>query len=348
MSAQTICHAIDYGATTSGSFIPALASLSRAIVSRGDRFVVFATDVPGAVWHAELSAAGADVRLVRNEREVLAGIRALRPQVVHSHFNRFDLVTALTDRRARVFWHVHTHRDRRSRLSRLLAFAKYRVAGSRVEGVITVSESMREECIDWFARRERVHVVYNGIDTEHFRPPTLEERNDARAALGISPEDRVILFFERAAYKGGTVVKRAFDLLPQFRLIVTGGTREDRARFGEAPAVIAMERAADVRQLYWAADALAFASDREAFGFVLIEALACGVPIAATNISVVNEICNGAESVFVFDAGDAQGLAKAIERAVACENLAGGRAHVVERFSLDRWTAQTLLLYGRS
>ena len=346
MSARTICHAIHYGALTGGSFIPAIASLSRAIVARGDRFIVFASDVPGARWPGELSAAGVDVRLVRDDIALKKGLRELRPDVIHTHFNRFDLTAALFERHARVFWHVHSHRERISPLARIKAFAKYRVVGSRVEAVVTVSEAMREECVAWFSRRERVHVVYNGVDVQHFRPPSLEERCHARATFGIAPDDRVIVFFERVPYKGGAVVKRALEMLPHCRLLVTGGTPEDRARFGVPPRVIAIERAADARTLYWAADALAFASDREAFGLVLVEALACGLPIAASNISVVHEICDGIESVFLFPVGDAEGLAEAIERAVACKNGQHGRSHVVDRFSLERWTSDTLKLYA--
>jgi glycosyltransferase involved in cell wall biosynthesis len=345
MSARTICHAIDYGAPTGGSFIPALASLSRALVARGDRFVVFATEIPGATWPRELAAAGADVQMVRDVREFTTALRTLCPDVIHSHFNRFDLASALANRYSRIFWHVHSIRERRSPLSRLRAFAKYRIIGTRVDAVVTVSDAMREECIAWFASPDRLHVVNNGVDIEHFRPPVPQERSDARDALGISPGDRIVLFFERVTLKGGAVVKDAMDSLPRYRLLVVGGNREDRERFGTAPKVLAIDRAADVRPLYWAADALAFASDREAFGLVLVEALACGLPIAASDIPVVHEICDGIESVALFQVGDAQGLANAIERAVASKNAEQARSRVVDRFSLERWTADTLRLY---
>jgi hypothetical protein len=53
-SQRTVCQVIDYGGRTAGSFIPALAALARAVVARGDRFVVTATRVPGAQWSPEL------------------------------------------------------------------------------------------------------------------------------------------------------------------------------------------------------------------------------------------------------------------------------------------------------
>ncbi len=346
MTASLVCQVIDYRAPTGGSFIPALTHLSRAIAGHGDRFAVLASDIPGASWPSELAAAGAEVQLVRNGRDVAESLRRLRPHVVHSHFNRFDIEAALADHHARVFWHVHSHRERFSAVARARAFAKYGVVGrARVEAVITVSQAMQTECIQWFAPRDRVRVLYNGIDIEHFRPPTRQERDDARAALGIAPGEPVVLFFERVAYKGGAVVKRALQQLSGYRLIVVGGTREDRERFGDPPRVIAVERAADARRLYWAADVLAFASEREAFGLVLVEALACGIPIAASDIPVVHEICDGVENVRLFEVGNAQGLATAIEGALRYSSTSQGRVRALDRFSLDRWTGDMLELY---
>jgi UDP-glucose:(heptosyl)LPS alpha-1,3-glucosyltransferase len=188
-------------------------------------------------------------------------------------------------------------------------------------------------------------MVYNGIDPGRFRFPTPEERSSARARFGIAPSDRVVLFFERRPYKGGATLRRAFAKLPEHRLLVLGGSEAALDLFGTQPRVIASARIADARQAYWAADALAFPSEIEAFGVVLIEALACGLPIAASDIPVVHEICDGVESVFIYPTGDAQALADALERASSCTSIESGRARVIERFSLEGWTRDVLALY---
>ncbi|MGZ3505105.1 MAG: glycosyltransferase family 4 protein [Vulcanimicrobiaceae bacterium] len=345
MSAQTICHVIDYGAPTGGSFIPGLESLARALSGRGDRFVVFATEIPGATWPRELAQAGADVRFIRDDGALIAGLRDVRPDVIHSHFTRFDLAVLQGGKGARIFWHVHSHREDLSAFAKLKAFAKYRILGARVEAWVAVSQAMRKECVEWFAPRDRVRVVHNGIDPDRFRPPTDQERAAARRTFEIASHDRVVLFFERVPYKGGVLVREALRELPDHRLLVTGGTQADRDRFGTLPGVIATERVADARQLYWAADALAFASDHEAFGLVLVEALACGVPVAASDIPAVHEICGEVESVFIFPVGDSHALARALEAALRCAQVQPGRARVIERFSLERWTSDTMKLY---
>lgn len=341
---STICHIVDYGATTAGSFIPALQRLAHAINSRGEKFALIAAEVPGSVWPAQLMRDGIDVRLVRSPKEAVRQIRALHADVVHSHFTRFDAAACLNASGARVFWHLHSHREDYSAAARLKAFAKYRILGSRVEAMVTVSHAMHEECLQWFAPAQRLRVVYNGIDCDWFRPPGPQERTDSRAALGIGGDEHVVLFFDRAAYKGGAVVRQAFTYLAGARLLIAGTPPNGG---GQPRNVMTIERAADARQLYWAADALAFASNREAFGLVLVEAMACGLPVAATDIPIVHELCEGVPSVFFFGVGDAQGLAAAIERTKERADTNAARAHVVERFSLDRWTRDMLALYER-
>lgn len=341
-----ISHVIDYGAQTGGSFIPALNALARALTVRGDRLIVLASDVPDATWPEELSHAGADVRLIRNEKQLISALRSAQPDIVHAHFTRFDLAAVRAVPRARIFWHVHSHRENHSALAKLKALAKYRLAGRRVECFVTVSETMRDECVAWFADPQRIRVIHNAIDPVRFRPPSEPERAIARSSYGISPHDRAVLFFDRVAYKGADTVRKAAALLPDVHFVIAGATGASRERFLEVPNAVTVDRVDDARQLYWAVDALVFASNAEAFGLVLIEALACGLPIAASDIRIVREICGGLESVCVFPPGDSAALAQAVKQALKQPYCGAGRTRVLDAFSLERWTADMLRLYG--
>jgi len=344
MKRRKIVHVIDYGGPTGGSFIPSLTSLARAVRERGDSFVVLATEIPGATWPRELEENGAEVRFVSSGQDVSDCLRDLHPEIVHSHFGRFDLAAARA-RSSRVFWHVHSYPANPSVAVKLRNLVKYRFLGMGVRALVAVSDVTRRYCIARGAPRNRVRVVYNGVDTERFRPPTQHERASAREAFGIAPDDRVILFFERVPYKGGAVLNAALQRLPECRVLVAGGSAADRARFGAAPRVIQVERAADARRLHWAADALAFPSSYEAFGYVLAEALACGLPVAASDIPIVNDIAAGIETVFTFPVGNVEALGEALKKALAAVPTTSGRERIVERFSLHRWTADMLALY---
>ncbi|TAM91308.1 glycosyltransferase [bacterium] len=349
MSARTICEVIDYGGPTGGSFIPAMESLTRALTERGDRCVFLAHEVHGATWPADLMKAGATVHLVQSDREVVDGLRMLCPEIVHSHFNRFDLAAVHGAPHSRIIWHVHSHRNDRSFTSRIRAFAKYRLLGRRMNAIVAVSRFVAQECVAWCAPRERVRVLENGIDTHRFHPPAPAERAEARAKFHFADSDRVVLFFERVPYKGGATLREAMRSTPGFRVLVVGGTQEDRDRFGDAPRVISIQRLTETRLAYWAADALAFASDdHEAFPFVLLEGLACGVPVAAANIPVVQQVCAGVDSVVLFPVGDGEALAHALGEAMTRSGDQAGRERIVKAFGLDRWTADMLRLYDSS
>jgi len=340
-----IVQVIDYGGTTGGSFIPALGTLGDAASRRGHTFSVVATAVPGARWPQELRGSGVGLHLIAGPAELAGTLAALRPDFVHAHFTRYDLPALRAARGAKVFWHVHSHREDSSPAARARAWVKYRALGRGVTALVAVSHEIAKEIVAWSGPAGRVRVVSNGIDVEHFRPPLPAERSAARAALGIGPPDRVVLFFERVAYKGGATVRAALDLLPGVRLLVAGGSPGARAAFAALPGAIVRERVAYTRALYWAADALAFASDQEAFGYVLVEALACGLPIAASDIPIVDELCDGVASVVRFPAGDAAGLARALETALRVEETGAGRARVAERFNVTGWAEAMLRLY---
>ncbi len=342
---RTICQVADYGGPTGGSFIPAIASLARAATRRGDRFVVLARAVPRATWGPELEKAGAEVQFVHGHKELAEALQRIQPSIVHSHHNTFDFsILRAAPTNARIFWHARSHREDVSIDARAKAILKYRLFGRRVERLVAVSRAVAEECIAFSAPASWVHVVQNGIDTERFRPPTPEERASSRSALGIGEDDRVVLFFERVPYKGGITLRLALKRLPELRLIVVGGTQADRDRFGAPPRSISIERVADARDVYWAADVLAFASENEAFGFVLAEALACGLPVAATNIPVVREICGDCDQVAMFPVRDSAAMAAALRKMVGRKS-SSGRERVIRHFSLERWTSDIFKLY---
>ncbi len=336
---------MDYGGSISRTFTGALDSLAEHITNRNDRFVLLARRFHGATVAQNLGYARPMLRAFDGEDDLKQQLGVLRPDIVHTHFARFDFAAVHGAPHSRVFWHAHSCRNSDSPYERLRAFARYRIIGSRVEAIVAVSESIRKECIKFFAPPDRVRVIHNGIDTNHFRPPTLSERTAARSKYGFACSDRIVLFFERVPSKGGATLRKALDLLPGVRLLVVGGTAEDRDRFKGLPEVISLARVEDPRALYWAADVLAFPSVREGFGLVVAEALACGLPIAASNIPVLREVCADVASVAYFTAGDPQGLAASITTGLAQTADVTGRQRAVSQFSLQDWTKRILQLY---
>lgn len=345
MNSRTVCQVIDYGGLTGGSFIPAMQSLAEGVAAHGDRFVLLGRRFPNATWPREVASAGIDLRLFELDEQVFTELRSLRSDIVHSHFARYDFAAIRASTTARVFWHVHSYRPDHSPSAKAKAFFRYRILGARVEAFVAVSAAVSEECIRFYAPRKRVRIIHNGIDTNHFRPGSRDERAAARNKYGIKTADQIVLFFERIPAKGGQTLKRALTYLPGVRLLVVGGSSEDRNRFGCFPNVISIARVEDTRELYLAADALAFPSEHEGFGFVVAEALACSLPIAASDIPVVREICRGVPSVALSPVGDPEGLAASLRTALTGTPDVTERQRIVNQFSLQHWRSRMLRLY---
>jgi UDP-glucose:(heptosyl)LPS alpha-1,3-glucosyltransferase len=172
-------------------------------------------------------------------------------------------------------------------------------------------------------------VIGNGVDVDRFRPPTSAQRSAARKALGVNDAHRVVLFigneFDRKGLPPLIDALAATDA--STHLVVVGGTpdllasageRADRA--GVSARVHLVGAHPDPRPFLHAADVLATPSAYESYGLVVLEALACGVPVVATPTGCVPDVVVDGVNGAVVDAAPGllqAALAAAIERVLA-------------------------------
>lgn len=132
-----------------------------------------------------------------------------------------------------------------------------------------------------------VVAIPNGRDDTWFRPPTPEERRDARAAIGL--DESVTAVAVVGALEPEKRVERAIAAvaaLPDAHLLVVGDG-DERPRL---EAVADPDRTTfcgvvdDVRAMLWTADALVSTSETEGMAGVIVEAAMCGVPVVATAV----------------------------------------------------------------
>jgi len=155
----------------------------------------------------------------------------------------------------------------------------------------------------------RTTVIANGVSQERFNPErvTQADRDRARAALGIEPEDRIILYVGRLAQE-----KRVLALLAALQPLLAADARSRVVFVGAGPArdgLAAVARAAGhdrqvlltgpvpwerMVELYAIAHAIATASLSEIHPMTLIEASMCGLPIVARrDVSFVGLVRDG-------------------------------------------------------
>lgn len=201
-----------------------------------------------------------------------------------------------------------------------------------------LSRLLREAGVD----AGRLRVIYNGVDTTVFQPG---DRLAARRQLGWPAAGAVVLFVGNLLpIKNPLLAVAAVGELkarkpPGARLVMVGdGPLRDRvsqtAREQGVEVVLpGAKPAAEVALCLQAADVLCVSSDNEGLPNVLLEALACGLPVAATRVGGIPEILTSPEAGRLAPPGDAAALAEAIAQVLAEAPSPAAVSRSAERFS---------------
>ncbi|GJM44160.1 MAG: glycosyl transferase family 1 [Gemmatimonadota bacterium] len=231
--------------------------------------------------------------------------------------------------------------------------------------VFPVAEALRDAALELGAPAERMTLVANGVDPARFSP---YDPGEARAELGIAPEDRVILSVGHLVERKGFhhIVRALPTVVAQHsraRLVIVGAPGEEGDFSGPLQAAVrevGMEDrvrfvgAVNHDQLgkwYTAADVFCLASAKEGRANVLLESIACGTPVVATGVWGTPEIVSEDHLGILVEATtpDVLGgaLAQALGRSWDRDRIA---AHA-SRFSWDEAAAtveRVLLSMGRN
>jgi D-inositol-3-phosphate glycosyltransferase len=172
----------------------------------------------------------------------------------------------------------------------------------------------------------KIGVVPCGVDLELFCPMN---QSTARCRLGLNPDDRLALFVGRFdPMKGLDRLLEAMSYLRhrrRLRLMIVGGdgihTPEGQQLRGlartfgveDSIAFVGRIEQKDLPLYYNAADVMVMPSYYESFGLVSLEALACGIPVVATHVGVMDAIIKEGLNGQLVENGDAKLLAKAID-----------------------------------
>jgi starch synthase len=276
----------------------------------------FGADRPGARGHLpprELLGANFAVQTMGVDLDMVSALADL--DVVHSH----TWYTALAGHLGSLLLDVplvvtaHSLEPRRPwkaeqlgggyRVSSWLESQSYRAAAA----VIAVSEGMRADVLDVydFVDPARVHVVYNGVDTDAYAPTP---DRDALDALGVPTDRPFVVFVGRITrQKGISHLLRAARMFREDITLVLFAASPDTPELGAevAEGVAALRDARGDSSVIWVdgpadhaviiealSHCLAFVcpSVYEPLGIVNLEAMACGAPVVASAVGGIPEV----------------------------------------------------------
>jgi glycosyltransferase involved in cell wall biosynthesis len=218
---------------------------------------------------------------------------------------------------------------------------------SRLQHIVTVSQRSKQDiCRAFNIDPERIQVIYNGIDTETFRPEPSIARNPWQLITTASADQPL---------KGTQHLIPAFASLierfPKLRLVFIGRPKPG----GDTEKLIDGHRVADkirfvhgigaeeIRHLYASSAVAVVPSEYEGFGLPAGEAMACGVPLVSTDGGALPEVVGNAGRVV--PAADAAALANAIGELLDLDPAnreqigMAGRQHILNHFSWSKAAA---------
>lgn len=177
----------------------------------------------------------------------------------------------------------------------------------RADALIAVCQALSNAMADLGVSREKIQVIPNGVDTLKFHPI---DRKEARVSLGLPQDKKIILSV------GGLVERKGFEILIRAMRalrdehnkravsLVIAGEGPNRSQLEELIDSLGLVSSVtligdiphnELYRWYSAADLFCLASSREGWPNVILESLACGTPVVATNIGGIPEIITSSQ-----------------------------------------------------
>jgi glycosyltransferase involved in cell wall biosynthesis len=298
-------------------------------------------------------------RLLMSGVELLHIITEFQPDVIHVQWRSLTPFAQLLKlfRRIPFVTTLNVQSIPCNRLYRLLSFWG--------DCAIAISQETYADLLNSFRVLPRkIQIIHYGCDSEHLRPPSLLERQDARSSFGLNQSDYVASMVARISpEKRHEVAIRALASLrskgKDLHLLLAGASFSHEVtprsltklacELGVSDLVHILGQT-DTRTVLWASDLTVLPSAYEGLPMAIIEAMLCGiVPIRTPAAGATEQIDDGITG-FLFPFEDHVALADRIDQLLSNPGLRQKMASAAlgtarEKFSLQNMVDKTLQVY---
>jgi glycosyltransferase involved in cell wall biosynthesis len=226
-----------------------------------------------------------------------------------------------------------------------------------------ITEAVRESAVRTLKLPPaRITVIGRGRPAESLPYPAENRRRVMRAELGVADDEVLVVNVGRQEYaKGQRYLLRAFEILagrvPNVRLLVVGRRGNASA---ELDRLLASSAAADrirfagsrddVPDLLAAADVFVFPSVYEGLGGAVIEAMAMGLPVVASDLPALREVVEDGRNGVLVPPSQPDALASALENLLLSQETAAAfgrrsREIFLERFQIEQIADRMVAMY---
>jgi len=197
----------------------------------------------------------------------------------------------------------------------------------RSDAVTAVSRDLIRETRELLHVHKAIEPIYNFVDKRRYYPRSVEQLKKVFAPKG----EKIIMHISnfRPVKRVADVVqifRKVRDQMPVKLLFIGEGPELNTARkqlleLGLANDVHFLGKQEDVADVISMADVMLLPSEKESFGLVALEAMACGVPVVATQTGGLPEVVVDGESGYLCAIGDVDNLAERTLRLLQDEEL---------------------------
>lgn len=295
-------------------------------------------------------------RVFGEARRLARILRSVDPEIVHLHSSKAGLAGRLAVRGSRptVFQPNAWSFEAADGIVRSAAVAWERFGARWADAVVCVSEAEKQRGIE-HGIAARWRVVTNGVDLRAFSEASAAERAAARERLTLPRGPLAVCVGRLSQQKGQDVLLSAWPSVtrrvPDAELFLVGnGPEEQRLKSMAPPGVRFAGQRDDVEEWLAAADLVVLPSRWEGLSIGLLEALARGRSIVATDVAGAAEAI-GSEAGAIVPVEDKSALADEVTKRLLDPSLAeaegrAARSRAERSHDLDRTTARIAELYA--
>lgn len=177
--------------------------------------------------------------------------------------------------------------------------------------VTAVSNSLRDQTYDLIDPDQMIETVYNFVDERDYH---VKDTGSLKEELGIEENEKVVIHVSnfRKVKRVGDVVDTFYRISQKVKSkLLLVGDGPEMSKIQEQVRGLEMEEEVlflgkrdNLSELYNISDLKLLLSEKEAFGLVMLEAMACGVPGIGTNIGGIPEIIESGENGYLVELGD--------------------------------------------
>ncbi len=236
----------------------------------------------------------------------------------------------------------------------------------RSDALIAVSLYTKNELTELYdVDEEKIHVIYNGVDTEKFKPK--RDKTGLRLKLGLEEEQKIILCVGRLYYRKGITIllKSIPEVVQKFgdaKFVISGkGFKKNEESLRKLAHELKVEKHVTflgyvpdekLPDLYAASDIFVLPALYENFPFAILEAQSTGLPVISTKVGGIPEFLEENENGFLVEPGDPEQLAQKIIALLQNPELAEelgrcGRRLVEKKVSWPLIMGQVVDLYRK-